>query len=59
MRKKVGEVNNKQRGDETETERCRREMGDLQDFISGGKRYIDNRSNGMGAEWGGMWFMWY
>ena len=31
--------------------------GDRQDFISGNKRYIGSRSNGVGAEWGSVWFV--
>jgi len=28
--------------------------GDRQELVSGSKRYIDNRSNGVEAEWGGV-----
>ena len=36
-----------------------RDRGDRQDFISGDRRYMDSRSNEIGAEWDGMWFIWY
>jgi len=31
----------------------------IETLYQGDKRYIDSRSNGVGAEWGGMWFMRY